>query len=404
MKEKTRRKYLLLAAGLAASIPNQARALESTDFLLFNKGPVSVRPQLNVTESLNDNVFYGDGGRVKREGDFLSGISPGLNLLVGQDPANSMLLTYMHDQFFYVEHPELDAGQHRGSLSSHFEYHRFTIVGTDRTELLNSVLGGSFQLRQNVTRLVNFHDYRVGYELSEKTSLYVDGLFSGVDYLPPFADNLLDSRTLIGTLGFSYKAFSKTSFFGEVYYGQTTTTPNISSLKLPYAEFTGGFLGAKGEFTPHLTGQVKAGYEVRSFSDGTPGGNSPVVSASLVQAFTEKRSLSFNYSRRQEVSVQYIRESYVIDSTSLVLSQMLGETRRWRASAELGYDRISYDENLAFPNRQDTDFRISTVLNYQVRRWLLAGLTYNFERFTSDLPVVIDYHVNRVTLSLAIGF
>jgi len=259
-------------------------------------------------------------------------------------------------------------------------------------------------IAQKITRLVNYHDYNIGYALSEKTSIYVEGVFSAVDYKSGFSGELLDNNSLTGTGGFSFLARPKTSFFGEIYYGQTATTPNISPLKPPHAEFVGGFIGAKGDFTPHLTGRVKAGYEVRSFSDNGPGGNSPVVSTSLEQRFTEKTSVALNYSRRQEVSVQFSRVSYVIDSVDFTLSQMLGESGRWRASGQAGFDMISYEQNATFSKRDDKDIRIGASLNYQIRRWATAGLAYNFEHFTSDLPIIIDYDVNRVTLSLAIGF
>jgi hypothetical protein len=402
MKEKKRARYLLLAAGFAASVPVQSRALEATDVLLFSKGSVSLRPQLDLVETFNDNVFYGDDEIIKRESDFITGVSPGFDLLIGDNPENTIKLSYAYDRFQYAIHPDLNADQHRAALSDHFEYHRFTIVGTDRVELLTSVLGSGYGVLGNVTRLVNFHNYNVQYAISEKTAVYLEGQYSAYDYKSGFQSELFDSDTLIGTAGFSFKALPKTSFFGEIYYGQTATTPNLGSGKPPHAEFVGGFVGAKGDFTAHLTGTVKAGYEVRTFSDNGPGVNAPVVSASLEQRFTEKTALSLNYNRRPDVSVQFSRTSYVRDSVDLNLSQILGESGRLRGSLIGGFDNIAYDETIN--NRQDRILRVGANLNYQIRRWASAGLAYDFEHFSSDSIGVIDYDVNRVTLMLAIGF
>jgi hypothetical protein len=402
MKERKRPQCLWLTVGFAVSVPIQSQAIEATDVLLFSKGPVSLRPQFTVVETFNDNVFFGDNVRIARESDFITGFSPGFNLLVGDSPENTLKLSYAYDRFIYAIHPDLGADQHRASLYDHFEYHRFTIVGSDRTEFLTSILGGGYGLNENVTRLINYHDYNIQYAISEKTGVYVEGQYSATDYRSGFQSELFDTDTLTGTVGFTFKALPKTSFFGEIYYGQTATTPNISTIKPPHADFVGGFIGAKGEFTPHLTGTVKAGYEVRYFSDNGPGLNAPVVSASLEQRFTEKTAVTLNYSRRPEVSVQYSRVSYVIDAADLSLSQILGTSGRLRASAQAGFDNIAYDELLN--NRLDRILRIGANLNYQIRRWATAGLAYNFEHFSSDTVGVIDYNVNRVTLMLAIGF
>ncbi len=404
MNKELRRKRVWLAAAVIA-VSGRSYAVEPNRFLLYNKGPVSLRPQLDLVEVFTDNVFYGDGIRFARKTDFITAISPGLNTVIGHDPVNNLTMSYAFDEFFYANNSQLNSSQHHFALGAHFEYHHVTVTGSDRVDLLSSVLGaGLTSLPQKITRLVNAHTYNVEYTLNEKTSVYGEGTYNAVDYHKGFAGDLLDSNSLIGTMGFAYHTLVKTAFFGEVYYGQTATTPNVSPVKAPHATFMGGFIGAKGDFTAHLTGTVKAGYEVRTFSDKSPAGNSPVVEVSLQETFTEKNRLNLTYSRRQQVSVQLARTSYVQDAIDISFAQILGQTGRFRAILQGGYDMLSYGSYGTAGQRNDYSIRAGTSLVYEIRRWAAAGLSYNFDMYRSDLPAIIDYNVNRVTLSLAIGF
>ena len=65
----------------------------------------------------------------------------------------------------------------------------------------------------------------------------------------------------------------------------------------------------------------------------------------------------------------------------------------------------SFDPAAAYPaGRTDSNWKVQTGANYFFESWLYTGLEYSFERFTSDFATVVDYDVNKVTLSVAIGF
>src|SRR5262249_5478449 len=157
--------------------------------------------------------------------------------------------------------------------------------------------------------------------VSERTAAYLRASHTATDYHEGV--NLYDIENLTGTAGFGYRAFARTVFFGELYYGQTTTTPNSPLLvSNPRVNYLGGFLGARGNFTEKLSGVVKVGYESREFSDGTPAPSDPVVDVSLTERFTDQTTLSLTYSRLNNVSVQYTRQSYTADLIGLQFSQL----------------------------------------------------------------------------------
>ena len=263
--------------------------------------------------------------------------------------------------------------------------------------------GGGISLTGvQVDRTTYLDQYRLSYDFSERTSAYLEGTHITSDFdddLP-----LFDSNTLMATLGFEYLAFSRTHLFGEIYYGQTASDPNAGQLKPPHAEFIGGFLGARGNFTEKLTGTVKVGYESREFSDGTPGGDVPVVRVELVERFTEKTVATLAYSRSQQVSVQYARAAYTTDLISFLLRQEIGNDARFYALARASYMLSDYEPNQAFQERNDKLFAAGIDLNYDFKLWLKGRLGYDYERLDSNLPAILDYDVNRVTLGLSIGY
>jgi hypothetical protein len=412
MCARTSASKLLVISLFVLRVAIQARGLEPEDVLFFKTGPFSLRPQMSVSEVYNDNIFYQAEDPVE---DLTTILSPGLKLQLGRPEHNYISLTYTFDQLFYVDNSELNAPQHTVELANQFELQRLKLVGTDRFQLLTSPLGGVVEqvigpggvattLGRNVERTSFDDNYTLSYDLGEKTGVYLRGAHTSSDYEQGIA--LYDIETFSGTGGFGYRAFPKTVFFGEVYYGQTTTDPNDVSLPSnPRLDFVGGYVGVRGNFTAKLSGMVKAGYESRQFADDSGGSSDPVVDAGLIQKFSEKQWLSLSYTRLSNVSIQYSRQNYTTDTISLNFSQILGPSRKWRVNLGGSYALYAYEQTGTSSGSVEYNYaRASFSLGYQVQRWLTALVGYDFEHVMGDSSAVIDYDVNRVTLRLAIGY
>ena len=408
-----RPQYPKVLWGLATAISCATiSALEPEDFLVFRTGPFSLRPQLALSEQYNDNLFYQEKDTVQ---DFITIVSPGLKLELGKQTHNFISLAYTMDQLFYIDNPDLETTQHLIELRNHLEWQKLMLEGSDRIQFLSNPLGGVVErvvdtngvvtvLGNNIDRTVWDDAYTLTYLLGEKAGIYVRGNHNSVDYRQRVG--LYDLETLSGTGGFSYRAFAKTAFFGEVYYGQTATDPNSPFLPSnPDLNFIGGYVGVRGNFTPKLSGMAKLGYESREFGDGTSAPSEPVVDLSLTQQFSERTALTLSYSRLNTVSVQYSRQTYTADSIGLQLSQIFGATGKWRAS--VGGSYVMYQYEVTGPSSNNTQYdylRGSANLSYQIQKWLTSSVGYDFERVSGDSRAVIDYTVNRVSLRLAIGY
>jgi hypothetical protein len=391
-----------IAGGVASLAVTSVQAIAPEDVLVFSKGPVTLRPQLDLTEQYNDNIFFRN---TDREADFLSIISPGLEFEVGRDE-NFMRLDYSWDNFFYADNDELNADQHRLRFQNSLVLDDFSVTGRDNIEFLSSVLSGGSTVRNTVVdRAIYRDEYTLKYDLGERTAVYFEGLHHTTDFDHPA---LFDSNTLMGSLGFTWKAFSKTSLFSEVYYGQTARNVNGPGVKPPWSWNLGGFIGARGDFTEKLTGTAKAGYETREFADGVGGASSPVVSIGLTEAFTEKSTLRLTYTRQTYVSTEFLRSQFTADVVDLAFTQWIGNDGRFKGTVGGYYNRDTYDgaqPAVGGPvERADDLWRAYLTLNYDLSRWSSLLLGYEFEKFSSSHPGVIDYHANRVTLTVAFGY
>lgn len=436
-----------VGVGLAAAA-GPLQAIEPADVLIFSREPFSARPNVTLTETYNDNIFSRPDG----QDDFVTTISPGINLRVGRLERNFVSFDYTFSQHFYAKLDELDADEHAFDFRTRIRGERLSLSGNDRIQLLSSPIGlvqvlsregeatppipgretpggqpttgdtptasplpgedaptpvrggevlSSAEAR-NVDRTTYYDSYTLGYLMTEKTSLYLQGSHSTTDYEEGIG--LFDISTLRGVGGFGFQAFPKTSLFGEVYYGQTSTEPNFPGPDNPHVDFVGGFLGARGSFTEKISGTVKVGYEGRWFSDGSDAPSSPVADLGVAHRLSEKTSIALNYSRLHDVSVQFARESYTANVVRLGLNQFFGATRKWRASVGGSYGLYDYETTAGAGNREYDLYSAFLNIGYQIQDWLAANLSYNYNTIVSDSPGILEYDVNRVSLGVSVGY
>jgi hypothetical protein len=356
---------------------------------------------LELSQTFNDNPTFREEDK---EADFITTVSPGIGIQLGSQTFNYVDFSYFFDRVQYWDNDDLSANQHRANLALRFEKSRFLLEGLDEFKNLSSPLGGGISVAgAEIERFHWFDLYKLTYDLSEKTAPYVEILHSRTDYESDF--RLYDSYTLTGTAGFEYKAFSRTSFFGEAYYGMTDTEKNFSDMNdYPTARFVGVFVGARGAFTEQLFGTVKAGYEHREYSGSQGSSGAPIVSLSVTERFSERSILTLNYTRSQRESAQFVGSTYVSDSVNLGFLQHITADGRLRGNFLTSYTSANYEADSAAGSRQDHLATAGLTITYDIKLWLRAFGSYDFEYLDSSQPSIQDYQVNRVTLGMQLGY
>ncbi len=398
-----------LAVTVLAGTTVPASALDAADVLSYSTGPVVFRPRLTSGVQYNDNLFYATGFR--QVSDFLFVVRPGLDFWLGKPTGDNFFkLSYDMDNLFYSEYSGQNSSDHDFGLTSTLKSSRFTLENSDRILYQDSIYGGynSFNLGASgfsaaIERLSFNLTHKLDYKISERTGTYLQGNYYDMNFTEGVT--LRDINTFRFTLGGLYKAFSKTSLFSEIFYGQGASNPNINGMtKLPHTENLGGFLGARGKFTEKLSGLLKAGYENNEFADGSKGISGPIVDASLSAQFTERTSLSLSYTRRSSLSVDY-GSLYSSDYVSLGGRQIFGQNGRWIFNLGASYGLNDYPDYYGPDQNLSQDYLGANVgLMYQFRLWLKAGLDYRFQQALYSDKRAIDYTVNTVTITVSVGY
>ena len=398
----------VLVSGCAL-VSTALNAIEPEDLLSIQVGGALIQPRVAVSETYNDNIYFRPSKPVpgfptlEVADDLVSLFSPGVSVQLGKDEGNYISVDYGLNSFVYAIHPDENALDHSLSLRGRYAGRKLSLSGSDHIDQMSTIYGGGSTLGIKLDRWIMADTYQLSYQLTEKTGFYVEGQHNSTDFAKGLP--LYDTSTFRGTLGFNYQWRPRLGLFGEVYSSRSSSDPNLDLFpKGPSILATGGYLGARGEFTAKLTGMLKAGYETRGYSDGSDAPGSPVVEASVTHRFNEKSSTSLSYSRSSYASVQYSKYSYVRDGVDLRIDRMLGSTGRLTASASARLEFDSYDATDVRSARSDQRMIVNASLFYQLKLWMVAALNYEFERFASDNPGVVDYDVNRITVQLSVGY
>jgi Putative beta-barrel porin 2 len=424
---KRGRRLAGLIAGLSA-VAGHARAFDPADLFAFSAGPLLLRPHAGIEEGYNDNIYY-RSSQLHPVGDLVTTINPGLTVSLGREETltslaydrltnplgigveeerNFISVDYSAASRVYASQDSLDTTEQFVTIRGRIKGQRLKLEGSDNIQFLSSILGQGYNAGplagKNIEHTVFADSYTLSYVVSPKTTAYAVASHNATEYAA--GTPLYSINTVEGTLGFSAQLLARTSFFGEVYYGQTAVKPELSVLPDgPHADVNGGFIGARGRFTEKLSASVKAGYEVQSFSNHASGLSAPVVEAALSERFSEKTTVSLNYSRHGYVSVQAEAVGYTADVVGAAWDQIIGQTGKLTGSLGINYSSFEYGSSGVYARRHDDWYTIHAGLAYKFNLWMTGSIGYAFQRFSSNYSSsIVDYDANRVTLKLIVGY
>lgn len=385
---------------------------DAEKYLVYSYGQLSLRPQLEVAETYDSNIFYAENDEVD---DFIFSLRPGVSLVYGQKSDNFFSLRYTLDSSWYAERDDLNNLGHLFAHQSRIRLSRWSIQGSDSLAVTRALLGGNFSYIQKRIGLVSLTDsWRADYEVSPK--LFVGGKFGFemVDY--DAADlgqsNLYDYMGYTFGARMGYRPSDKIVVFPEASFGQSfLETNNPLAPKAPDVDLYSFGLGAEGDFTPKLTGTVIGGYEIREYSDDSDIPNGWVMDFQLRWQMRPKTSISAGY--RQ--FIQLSREARAIPMTahraSTALVQEFGTKGKWTAAVDAYYQFNDYQGDFIDPGpprvpvaRTDEFIGAGARASYRWQPWLTATASYEFRHYSDNLTAVPDYDLHRISLRLAAGY
>ena len=468
-----RRACVALSGLVLSAVP--ALGLDAEDLLNFSWGRFSLKPQLDLTEMYTDNLAFGNNSVTtsqvyrpllgfdlagtpvlgpattnnlvirRQESDLVTTVSPGARIDFGAGGANVLSLEVVHDQVANLDHSDADTSQEHILFRAELERSRFKLSGRSQLAYLSSFLGGSLFVGTSggtlIKRRLWSDDYKLTYDSSGKTDIYISASNSETDYQQ--GTPLLDYNTWKGSLGTSYKMTAKVALFSEGHYGQTAVNPNIATqAKGPHSTFYGGYVGLRGDFTAKITGTVKVGYETRDFAgtSNASGAGTPAVEVGVSYVPRPKTQVSLTYSRRTDVSSQAVSQVLTYDSVGITAVQLVGDSGKWSiqgdvslrgseysdlttglpvlatdASGQVVFDRLgnaTYKVVSGNIGRSDRTLTIGASVIYRPFLWLSGTVSYQYESYSLDfrdsvyasLRPLIPYDSHILALRVAVGF
>ncbi len=349
-------------ARLALAIPVLALSAQAAPFMA-----VGDNAELFVTASaavqLDSNIYLDSNNE---KSDTIFSFTPGVDLVFGKGSAASGNLYYREEFRRYSQNDVQNTSLSNVGINSKYSNGvtkaDFNASYAQVAQNDNTIRAAGTIVRRNLSNV----DGVIEFGISEKTVIGIGGAFNKVDYGPA---TYTDSQAWSLPVDVYYEASPKLDWSVGYRYRSTDLSGSARDSKDNFLS-----LGARGEFTPKLTGQVRAGYTQRSFDVG---GNESLfgVDGNLTYLYSEKTNYRFTFSND-------FGSSALGDSTknlTLGLNASNSFTEQWFIGAGLNYMKIEY------PARTDDFIQGQITVTYVYNTYVNFGASLTLRNNTSGV-------------------
>ncbi|HTB80873.1 MAG TPA: outer membrane beta-barrel protein [Opitutaceae bacterium] len=324
--------------------------------------PIGDNASLHLTANAgvhyDDNIYLTKSGKVSDE---IASFGPGAEFRFGQNSLAHGSLIYQEDFTRYLSTNVANAQLGTGNADFGYDNGTLTAGGSGSFQQLDQnnrdvvLAGRKAIIRSDVLDL----NANVEEHVAAKTSLKLAGDYSHTDYR---TTGLANNSSFNWPVKLYYAATPKVDLSAGVAYRDVKVEGAAQDGRDLYYN-----LGARGEFTPKLSGEFSAGYKTRSFgqsrNDSTFG-----FDGTFTYELTPKTSSSLVMSRDFSTGAQ--GESLKNTSFSLSLSAAL--SLQWQANASLSYQNVDYS---TFRKDNYWEGGLSATYMYSSRLSATAGYT-----------------------------
>jgi hypothetical protein len=347
------------ARALAVALFLGANAASAASFVAVGEN-AELFLTASASVALDDNIYIRATDEVD---DVILSFTPGLDFVFGRNAATSGNVYYRHKFLRYSDYSMQDTDLADLGLN--------TVYANGKSKLN---FGAAFaQFAQNDASIAgtiierDLTSVRASGEVgvTEKTSIGAGASLEKNSYtLPGFIDSTVWNVPV--DLYFEYSPKLQTS----VGYRYRNTELSGAGLDSKDHFFS---VGARGEFTPKLTGQIRIGYTLRDFANNTDDSDLG-AEANLTYAFSEKTSLSIN--ALSDYSVSPVGASTQIKRMGFSSSTRVSEQWSWNANLSYGITK--------YGRRDDSLVLGGLGLAYTYSNHVNFSASYSFRSNSSD--------------------
>jgi hypothetical protein len=361
---------------LAASAVGARAAIELSD-------GIKVIPSVTAGVQFNDNLFLSPNNETD---ETMWILSPGVAITSGEGAVNSTRFSYSEQFQFYSDNNDLNTSLSLVDLVSKYDDGKMKI---DLKAWLHQANQASRGLPSAVliNRDLIHAEVNDEVEWSDKSSVLVGLGYDNTNYKPA---SYRDSQWFEVPVKYYYKYQPKLDFSAGVRYrsNKISGASGADSSEVFYS------VGARGEITPKLVGEVSVGY-ITFDPDAGKSQSSIGLDSNLTFSLTPKTSLNLTASNRYGYGA--FGDSYRISTISGGFDTAL--TNDFHLAGSLGYTKYDYN----FTIRQDDFWTGQLSATYDISHSLSVNGTYSYANNDSDLPVA-TFKNNILALSATFQF
>ena len=334
--------------------------------------------------SYNDNILLGSAAN--EEDDVIFTFRPGFDLQFGKDSLLKGNVVATGTFTSYADNSELNNQLLGLGANSTYDNGNLQLSANVSFDQLDQptvdAAGGGTLVERDVTAA------RVNGELalSEKISIGSGFSYVHTDYSTP---GYTDQWTYTVPVNVYYELTPKVDVSAGVRYSHIDLENGANE----YDDFYYN-VGARGAFTPKLSGSFSVGYTTRDAKVGPNPSGSFGTDASLSYAYSDKTQLSLILGRNFTNSAT--GASY--ENSQITLRAVSAITPDWRLNASVSYRQLDYNDPVS---REDDYIEGSIGATYIINNHLTAGLSYTYRDLSSDAGAANEFENNVVTLSLS---
>ena len=426
---------LLLAAMSGAF--SRVKALEPDDLLFHRIGNISLRPNFQIAETYNDNIFF---RAEDKEEDWISAVSGGAVVLWGKPQESSLLAGYEYTHNFFHNRSDKNSGGHGASLTGNIASGRVTLIPNVLFNSSSSPLFGFLRFNPGTGTLQRDEllvetstlnaTLRAKVDISRKTFTTTEGMynFRNYGYTTKSGNNpddlpVSDYDNFRFRQGFGFQIRPKVSLSAHGFFGNLKIDRSRFFRPDEKRRYFGGGLSAEGDFTDRLTGEVDFSIERGSITGQLDRFESPRPAETTYVRPIVAMSLKYRIGKDIFPQLDYIRKTLpgnqipgnqrdqregspgVSNQFDLSVLKPFGRRKNWILRASCNMEFIDWKAG-TYEGHSAERLNAALTVQYRIQEWLHSSLLYSWQSFSYDgeRGGVVDYGVNMFTWTVRAGY
>ncbi|MBI3884186.1 MAG: outer membrane beta-barrel protein [Opitutae bacterium] len=362
-------KWLLPALALSSASIYAAPFMAVGDNAeLFLTGSIAVR--------FDDNIFLSpdSSATAPKVSDTIVSFKPGVELVFGKGSANKGNLHYREEYVRYSDNDNQNSSIADLGFTSQYDNGKTKMgAAASFVQLAQNQPGVGAGTGRLARRDVTNGKANTEFAFSEKTSFGAALVFDKTNY----ADAAFtDSSAWSVPVDVYYEMTPKLDMSVGYRYRATTLSGSASDNKEHFLN-----IGSRGEFTPKLNGQVRVGYNKRTFDRGSDESGFG-LDTSLGYAYSEKTS--FQLSVNNGFGNSATGQSTKVFSAGVSGRSALSE--QWSMGASLDLRSVDYRRFGAIAPRSEDYYQFGLNVSYVYSSYLNFTAAYDYKNNDASIP------------------